>query len=485
MIRSRVGRYGLAIVLVAVGSAFMASWQRAGLEPPIAPFMICILLAGWLAGGGPAILTAVLSLAAYVALAPSQYVVMNGLPTMRLVWVSVFAAVTAWYSAALQRTAQRLEDARNDLEVRVRERTAELRRSEELLLAAQRLSHTGSWVWTIATGRFTWSDESSRIFDRDMTDIGRAQMRLVWHPDDRALGEQELDDALRDRRAFDHFLRVVRPDGTVREVHCAGRPVLNEAGEVKEFYGVMMDVTDLREAEREARRANEEATTARFAAVLDERTRLARELHDTLLQGFTGVSLKLVAVANRMSGPPETVAALRDVISAAQATLANARNAIWDMRPPSLAGDDFAETLRAAVTDVLRGTSVTLDFTVRGTFVSADIEIEAAVFRVATEAAMNVVKHASARNVRVTLTYEPAGLRLVVADDGKGFTVDPDFQSYGGHLGLLGMHERTTQARGRLAVRSTPDRGTEVDLRVPYSLNAVARLDVPAHGDGG
>jgi PAS domain S-box-containing protein len=463
----------------------MASWQRAGLEPPIAPFMICILLAGWLAGGGPAVLATVLSLAAYVALAPSSYVVADGLPTARLVWVSVFAAVTAWYSAALRKTAERLEEARNDLEVRVRERTAELRRSEELLLAAQRLSHTGSWVWTISTGRFLWSDESSRIFGRDMTHITRQLLQQYWHPGDRDTVERELDDALRDHRPFDHFLRIVRPDGSVRDIHCAGQPVLNDTEEVAEFFGVMMDITDLREAERAARRANEEATTARFAAVLDERTRLARELHDTLLQGFTGVSLKLVAVTNRMAGPPETVAALRDVIAAAQATLASARNAIWDMRPASLGGDDFAETLQAAVAEVLRDSNVALDFSVRGTFTSADIEIETAVFRVATEAAMNVVKHSAARNVRVTLTYEPTDLRLVVTDDGKGFTVDPDFRSYGGHLGLLGMHERTTQARGRLAVRSTTDSGTEVDLRVPYSLRSSARLDVPAADDGG
>ncbi len=463
----------------------MASWQRAGLEPPIAPFMICILLVGWFAGGGPAVLATVLSLAAYIVLAPTPYVEINGLPTMRIVWVTLFAGVTTWYSAALRKTAERLEEARDNLETRVRDRTAELRRSEDLLLAAQRLSHTGSWVWTVATGRFAWSDESSRIFGRDMTEISRSRLRLLWHPDDREFGERDLNDALRDRRAFDHFLRIVRPDGTVRDIHCAGRPIFNEAGEVVEFIGVMMDVTDLREAEREAMRANAEATAARFAAILDERTRLARELHDTLLQGFTGVSLKLLAATNRVSGPPEAVAALRSVIAAAQSTLENARRAIWDMRPPPAAGDDFAKTLRAAVTEEVRGTSVALDFSVHGTVASADTEVETAVFRVGTEAVMNVVKHAAARNVRVTLSYQPTALRLTVADDGRGFVVDPEFQSYGGHLGLLGMRERTMQARGRLVIRSTPDHGTEVDLLVPYSLASAARLDVPAADDAG
>jgi signal transduction histidine kinase len=87
---------------------------------------------------------------------------------------------------------------------------------------------------------------------------------------------------------------------------------------------------------------------------------------------------------------------------------------------------------------------------------------------VAQEALTNIVKHAGACTVRVTLSFDPRRVRLSVTDDGRGFVVDPDFQAYGGHWGLLGMRERATQIHGRLRVRSTPGQGTEVVLLAPY-----------------
>jgi signal transduction histidine kinase len=243
---------------------------------------------------------------------------------------------------------------------------------------------------------------------------------------------------------------------------------------VVEYIGVVMDVTDRKRAARKLRRAREQAAEARFAARLDERTRIARELHDTLLQGFTGVGLNLVAVANRIHGPPEVVAALRDVIALAQGTLENARRAIWDIRAPPRAGEAFPSIVRAAVEDGLRGTRLTLEFVVEGTPRRADPDVEAAVSRVAREAIANVVKHAAAETVRVALTFEPTRIRLSVADDGRGFVVDSGFRAYNGHLGLLGMRERASEAHGTLSVLSSPGQGTEVVLLVPHLPQSAA-----------
>ena len=221
-------------------------------------------------------------------------------------------------------------------------------------------------------------------------------------------------------------------------------------------------------------RARERLLRARFAARLDERTRLAHELHDTLLQDFTGVALQVAAVTNRMEGPPEIVAALRDVIASAQKTLENARRAIWDMRPASPAGCDFVTTMRAAAEEGIRGTDLRLEFAVEGPVLPADPDVETAVFRVAQQAIANAVKHAAARTVRVVLTYEPTRIRLAVTDDGRGFVVDPDFRAYSGHLGLLGMQERASQVHGTLTVRSSPGHGTEIVLLVADAAREAA-----------
>jgi signal transduction histidine kinase len=218
---------------------------------------------------------------------------------------------------------------------------------------------------------------------------------------------------------------------------------------------------------RAKRQARERVLEARFGAQLEERTRLAREIHDTLLQGFTGVSLQLLSAMGRRSDPAVFDAALTDVLSLAQKTLADARQAVWDMRPPALEGDDFATALETALDRSVAGTPLALDYVVRGVPRPLRPELETVVFRVAQEAVTNVVKHAAAHTARVTLAYEDRSVRLTVADDGSGFTVDPDRRTYAGHWGLLGMRERASQLRGKLIVRSAPGAGTKVVLRVP------------------
>jgi signal transduction histidine kinase len=215
------------------------------------------------------------------------------------------------------------------------------------------------------------------------------------------------------------------------------------------------------------RRARERVLEARFTAQLEERMRLAREIHDTLLQGFTGVSLQLLAAMGRRHDPVEHEASLERVVTLAQKTLADARQAVWDMRPPALEGDDFAASLRSELDKTLADNALGFDYRVRGTPCALEQPIETVVFRVAREAVANIVKHASARTVRVVLSYDPRRVRLAIIDDGCGFLVDPDLRTYAGHWGLLGMRERASRVRGTLVVRSTPGVGTKVLLRVP------------------
>lgn len=225
--------------------------------------------------------------------------------------------------------------------------------------------------------------------------------------------------------------------------------------------------TRLLEARRWSRRARARALRARFAAMLDERGRLAREIHDTLLQGFTGLSLQLAALAATVRDP-ETAAALNDMVGRAQRTLTDARRAVWGLRVPAATDGDLDATLRRVAADALAGAGVRLVYDLRGEARPLSPETGAAVVRVAQEALANVVSHARAHRVRLQLAFGVRALRLKIEDDGDGFMVDPDFRAYGGHWGLIGMHERAAQAHGALEVRSAPGAGTLVTLRLPY-----------------
>jgi PAS domain S-box-containing protein len=359
------------------------------------------------------------------------------------------------------------------MDVSQRKRAEEaLQRSEAYLAEAQRLSHTGSWARNLRQPEESyWSEEAYRIFRVDPTGdhatVAR-EMRERVHPEDWPRLVEAGQRAIRDRTDFQLNYRALLPDGSIRYIRAVGHPVANATGQVDELVGTVMDVTERKRTERALRRAHERTLEARFAAVLNERTRLAREIHDTLLQGFTGVALKLLAASNRVTSPPESVVALREVVALAQKTLTDARRAVWDLRTPSPPGGNFPQALRTAAEDCIRNTGLALEYEVMGAMQPLDPEIEAVALRAVQESITNVVKHAEARTTRVQLSFEGRGLRLSIADDGRGFIVDPDFQTYGGHWGLLGMRERTSQVRGKLSVRSTPGEGTEIVLRLPY-----------------
>jgi PAS domain S-box-containing protein len=482
--RSAPVRYGFALLAVAIALLVTLASRHFGLANRSAAFLAAILLTGWYAGTGPMILAMVLSTFAFdfFFLPPLYTLGLHRGPDPYLVWFLLFACLAAWFSAARRRSARLLEQARSELEDRVAARTAELQRSEAYLVAAQELSHTGSWSRRISTGEGSWSVETYRIFGLDPRGPApnRQQILELCHPDDRALFDQALEATVREKRGFEIDFRIIRPDGSIRYVHSKGQPVLDDTGAVDEVMGAIMDVTDRKRAERALRRVRERALEARFAAMLSERTRLAREIHDTLLQGFTGIGLKLLAVANRVTGQPEVAAALREVLGLTQKTLVDARRAVWDLRSPTLAAGDFSAALRTAAEDCLRGTPLELEYDVAGPTRLVAPEVEAVVVRVTQEALTNVIKHAHARTVRVRLSFEARAVRLSVIDDGRGFAVEPDFQAYGGHWGLLGMRERASQIHGKLSLQSTPGRGTEVVLLVPYGVGQESPAPEPS-----
>jgi PAS domain S-box-containing protein len=155
---------------------------------------------------------------------------------------------------AVRDREQQLRRARDELETKVAERTAELQRSEAYLAEAQRLSHTGSWAGIPKTGEHTyWSEEAFRVLGFDPA--GRPppfeELQQRFHPDDRARATEHFRRAIRDKVGFDVSYRIVHPGGEIREIHSVGHPVFGPTGNVLEVVGTVMDVTERRRAEEE------------------------------------------------------------------------------------------------------------------------------------------------------------------------------------------------------------------------------------------
>jgi PAS domain S-box-containing protein len=161
---------------------------------------------------------------------------------------------TARVEEAIRERERQLRKARDELETKVAERTAELQRSEAYLSEAQRLSHTGSWACNPAIGQHTyWSEEAFRVygFDRAGGPPRFEEFEPRIHPDDRARAKEEFTTAIREKVDFDHSFRIVHRRGEIREIQSIGHPVFGPSGEVVEFVGTVIDVTERRRAEEE------------------------------------------------------------------------------------------------------------------------------------------------------------------------------------------------------------------------------------------
>lgn len=208
-----------------------------------------------------------------------------------------------------------------------------------------------------------------------------------------------------------------------------------------------------------------------FKAVLAERRRLAQELHDTLLQGFTGIGLRLDAVTNKL--PPslaKTKEEMQDILEKSDEYLTEARQSVWQLRSSSLqAPGDFPKALQKVSERALRGTGIPLRFSTYGIVYKLAPEIEDNFLRICEEAVTNAVKHANPAEVEVTLEYSARELRLQVQDDGCGFDLDGPDGKKTGHFGLVGIRERVKSLAGNLSLSSQLGEGTEILVTVCLS----------------
>jgi len=204
----------------------------------------------------------------------------------------------------------------------------------------------------------------------------------------------------------------------------------------------------------------------RYSAVLAERNRISRDIHDTLAQNLAGIALQLDAVQMYV---PEINGGLRERLDQAcnltRYSLAEARRAIADLRSDELEGPELAVALPEIAHRL--GAALQTRIEVTGAPRKLHPNTERNLLRIFQEALANVVKHAHARTLDVELRYAANGLALRVCDDGRGFDPENVDLAGNGHYGLIGMRERAERIGGHLTLHSTPGGGTELLIEVP------------------
>ncbi|HEY9630586.1 MAG TPA: CHASE2 domain-containing protein [Coleofasciculaceae cyanobacterium] len=373
-------------------------------------------------------------------------------------WVMVISPLLALAGSAITSNGyllwENLKEYARTLEQKVEERTLGLqqeiveRKQTELALVEsearfrQLAEAAVEAIALIEQGKIVDGNKAlTRMFGYSFAEaIGMPVSQLVTL-DDRALVVQHL------QAHNEAFYEVVclRQDGTTFPAEI--RTKVATYGERVVQIASIYDITDRKRAEE--------------AALLDERNRMAREIHDVLAQAFTGILLHVGAAMELViKKPAKAEAHLETVDDLARTGLAEARRSVVALRPKLLEEGDLASALKHLTTQMKVSSQTHLTCEVIGVAYALAPYVENHLLRIGQEALTNAVKYAHATEIHIELAYEETQCLLRVKDDGQGFDVSQVSVEHG--FGLLGMSERVERMNGELSIQSHPGQGTEI-----------------------
>jgi two-component system NarL family sensor kinase len=333
---------------------------------------------------------------------------------------------------------------------------AALQTSEERLRLALTASNQGLYDLNIKTEEIVVNPEYALMlgYDPATYHVTKSEWIESLHPDDRESVVAVYDACITGEVPnFQVEYRRRTQNGQWKWILDVGKIVAwNESGEPIRALGVYRVIDDRKRAEA--------------ASILEERNRMAREIHDTLAQTFTGILAQVGAANQVLTDDLEAAQAHLDLIrELARTGLIEARRSVIALRPQLLEEGNLQSALHHLVTQIRAAANgTTLYYEVKGTAYALPPEVESNLLRIGQEALTNAIRHANADEIRVELIYEHDQFLLRVKDNGQGFGVGSIPSSEG--FGLLGMSERAERIGAQLTIASQPGQGTEVIVTV-------------------
>lgn len=203
---------------------------------------------------------------------------------------------------------------------------------------------------------------------------------------------------------------------------------------------------------------------------VEERNRLAREIHDTLAQGLSAVALHLESVDALLdvgADQDRLRTGLRRALSLTRANLEEARRSVLDLRAATLEGRSLPQALRALTRDLVTPDGPQIRLNIAGANTPLPQRIEVGLYRIAQEALTNALKHAGASRITLRLAITPDHVKFIMRDNGIGFLADA---MPAGHFGLIGLNERAKLLGGALRLETSPGQGTKIDITIPLEV---------------
>jgi PAS domain S-box-containing protein len=345
----------------------------------------------------------------------------------------------------------------------------ERKRGEAYLDMAQRMAQMGVWSWNPSSGEMFGSHELYRILgiDPGETKLTREIFAQSIHPEDQSRYDSEINAAFQEKRNWEMDYRIVLMDGSLKYIQGIGRPVFASSGELLEFVGTTVDITDRKHAEEELRRLSGQLLRLQD----EERRKIASDLHDSTGQDLVALATTLGQLRHSIPSSARRSRKLFSMCRAlAERSIREIRTLSYLLHPPLLDEAGLVEALRHFTAGFAERTGIEVDLQVAPHFGRLTPEMELGLFRMVQECLTNIQRHSGSFTAKIRVDRNPDKITLQVSDAGRGISASKQVQN--GTIpkpvgvGIPSMQERAMQIGGRLEIDSSTN-GTTVRITIP------------------
>lgn len=328
----------------------------------------------------------------------------------------------------------------------------------------------------------SWNVGAERILGYSESEAIGMNCSQIFTPEDRAKGavEYERSTAAASGRAEDERWHL-RKDGSRFWGNGVMTALRDQSNEMLGFVKILRDETERKSsAEKQALAQERRIAQESRNAVLQERNRLAQEIHDTLAQSFTAINIQLEAAKDVLTqGSDEVLDRINKAQGIARAGLAEARRSVWALRPQILEDNNLVAAFTRLADDTRARAGLAVICSIEGLPVELEPGVEDHLLRIGQEAVTNALRHANATELKIMLHFGADDVCIRVEDDGTGF--DTERQRKG--FGLTIMRERTQSLGARLEIASRPGGGgTKLEVHIPVKVPKQTEATADAYG---
>jgi len=348
-----------------------------------------------------------------------------------------------------------------------------LEKNARILRETGRMAKVGGWEVDVATHEVLWTEETCRIHEMPLDYKPPLDEAIsFFHPEDRPKLRRAIDNAIEHGEPYDMELRLITATGKHLWTHSICKPYTS-GGKTVKLAGTFQDITERKQAEERLRAYQKRLRSLASQLVRTaerERREIAVYLHDTIAQSLSLAVLKLGFLRDSApsAGLRDDLTEVHDLI---RQSVQEARGLIFDLSPPALYELSFQEAIRWLADRMTAAHNITITVEDDGQAKLTDLDSRVTLFRAIQELLTNVVKHARARQVDISVQRDDENIRIIVQDDGEGCHPDriqPHAEANGG-FGLFSIRESVAALGGQFEVYAEPEQGTRAILVVPIT----------------